>query len=189
MYVAHVCIYVCCSDSAGVCGNVCGVSGVVNGCGFHFKQKHSTDLCIYTVKSIVQYYNYYNSPVYSCFLDASKAFDRVNHWTMFKKLILRGVPIIIVRMLCFWYRSQQLCIQWGKTRSSFFTISIGVRQGGILSPKLFSVYMDDLSNLLISSGIGCFLDKVCFNHVFYADDLCLNGAMRNCTSRITEYMS
>ena len=65
---------------------------------FGFKQKHSTDLCIYTVKSIIQYYNYYNSPVYTCFLDASKAFD---HWTMFKKLILRGVPIIIVRMLCF----------------------------------------------------------------------------------------
>ena len=33
--------------------------------------------------------------------------------------------------------------------------------------------MDDLSNLLISSGICCFLDKVCFNHVIYADDLCL----------------
>ena len=76
-------------------------------------------------------------------------------------------------MLCFWYRSQQLCIQWGKTRLSFFTISNGVRQGGILSPKLFLVYIDDLSKLLISSGIGCFLDKVCFNHVFYADDLCL----------------
>ena len=33
--------------------------------------------------------------------------------------------------------------------------------------------MDDLSKLLISSGIGCFIDNVCFNHVFYADDLCL----------------
>ena len=55
---------------------------------FGFKQKHSTDLCIYTVKSIIQYYNYYNNPVYTCFLDASKAFDRVNHWTMFKKLLL-----------------------------------------------------------------------------------------------------
>ena len=153
---------------------------------FGFKQKHSTDLCIYTVKSSVQYYNYYNSPVYTCFLDASKAFDRVNHWTMFKKLILRGVPIIIVRMLCFWYRSQQLCIQWGKTRSSFFTISNGVRQGGILSPKLFSVYMDDLSNLLISSGIGCFLDKVCFNHVFYADDLCL---MAPCAIALQELLN
>ena len=34
MYVAHVCFYVCCSDSAGVCGDVCGVSGVVKSCGF-----------------------------------------------------------------------------------------------------------------------------------------------------------
>ena len=35
---------------------------------FSFKQQHSTDICIYTVKSIIQYYNYYNSPVYTCFL-------------------------------------------------------------------------------------------------------------------------
>ena len=48
---------------------------------FGFKQKHSTDLCIDTIKSIMQYYNYYSSPVYTCFLDASKAFDRINHWT------------------------------------------------------------------------------------------------------------
>ena len=37
----------------------------------------------------------------------------------------------------------------------------------------FLVYMDDLSNLLISSGVRCFLNNVCFNHVFYADDVCL----------------
>ena len=55
----------------------------------------------------------------------------------------------------------------------FFIISNGVRQGGKLSPQLFSVYIDDLSSLLISFGNGCFLDKVCFNHVFYADDQCL----------------
>ena len=122
--------------------------------------------------------------MYTSFLDTSKVFDRVNHWTMFKKLILRGVPIIIVRMFCFWYRSQQLCIQWGKTRSSFFTISNGVRQGRILSPKLFFVYMDDLSNLLISSGIGCFLDKVGFNHVFYADDLCLMAPYANALQEV-----
>ena len=32
VYVAHVCFYACCSDSAGVCGDVCDVSGVVKGC-------------------------------------------------------------------------------------------------------------------------------------------------------------
>ena len=61
----------------------------------------------------------------------------------------------------------------GKHEVLFFTISNGVRQCGILSPKLFSVYMDDLSRLLINSGIGCFIDNVCFSHVFAADDLCL----------------
>ena len=153
---------------------------------FGFKQKQSTDLCIYTVKSIIQYYNYYSSPVYTCFLDASKAFDRINHWTMFKQLILRNVPSILIRILCFWYRSQELCILWGNTRSSFFTISNGVRQGGILSPKLFSVYMDDLSKLLINSGIGCFIDNVGFNHVFYADDLCL---MAPCALALQELLN
>ena len=33
--------------------------------------------------------------------------------------------------------------------------------------------MDNFSKLLINYGIGCFIDNACFNHVFYADDLCL----------------
>ena len=63
----------------------------------------------------------------------------------------------------------------GKTKSLFFTITNGIRQGGILSPKLFSVYMDDLSKMLNDSDMGCYVDNVCVNHVFYADDLCLNA--------------
>ena len=140
---------------------------------FGFKKKHSTDLCIFTVKSTIKYYNMYNSPVYSCFLDASKAYDRVNHWTLFKKLLKRSISVIIVRILMFWYSNQNLCIKWGTQKSSFFTISNGVRQGGILSPVLFSIYMDDLSVLLSQSGIGCHIEGLCINHVFYADDLCL----------------
>ena len=73
----------------------------------------------------------------------------------------------------FWYSNQNLCIKWGTQKSSFFTISNGVRQGGILSPVLFSIYMDDLSVLLSQSGIGCHIEGLCINHVFYADDLCL----------------
>ena len=50
---------------------------------FGFKTKHSADMCIFTVKSIIKCYTGHNTPVYTCFLDASKAFDRVNHWTLF----------------------------------------------------------------------------------------------------------
>ena len=127
----------------------------------------------------------YNSPVYSCFLDASKAYDRVNHWTLFKKLLKRSISVIIVRILMFWYSNQNLCIKWGTQKSSFFTISNGVRRGGILSPVLFSIYMDDLSVLLSQSGIGCHIEGLCINHVFYADDLCL---MAPCAIALQEHL-
>ena len=55
-------------------------------------------------------------------------------------------------------------------KSAFFTISNGVRQGGILCPRLFSVYMNDLSIMLIKSGLGCPINNTCVNRVFYADD-------------------
>ena len=55
----------------------------------------------------------------------------------------------------------------------YFYVSNGVRQGGILSPKLYSVYMyvDDLSDYLVQSQIECHVDHVCVNHVMYADDI------------------
>ena len=63
---------------------------------FGFKPQHGADLWIYTVKSVIKYYNLCNSPVFTCFLDASKAYDRVNHWSLFKKLLKQSVTIVVV---------------------------------------------------------------------------------------------
>ena len=57
--------------------------------------------------------------------------------------------------------------------SDYFYVSNGVRQGGILSPKLYSVYVDDLLYYLVKSQIACQIDNICVNHVMYADDICL----------------
>ena len=104
---------------------------------FGFKSKHSTDFCIYTVKSVLKYYTQHHSPVYTCFLDASKAFDKINHFKLFRNLLDRKTPIVIVRILLFWYSKQCVCVKWGTCISDYFSISNGVRQGGILSTKLF----------------------------------------------------
>ena len=49
----------------------------------------------------------------------------------------------------------------------------GVKQGGILSPSLFNVYMNNLSLSLNHSGIGGSLGNNLINHLCYTDDLCL----------------
>ena len=135
-------------------------------------------MCIYAVKDVVKYYNHFESPVYTCFLDASKAFDRINHWTLFSKLIARGVPCPLVRIILYWYRTQKVCVKWGKLNSSYFGVSKGDRQGGILSLKLFSVYVDELSMTLSAAKTGCIIhvNDIFRNHVFYADDQCIMSA-------------
>ena len=104
---------------------------------------------------------------------SSKAFDRVNFWLLFQKLLSRNVPLFIVRILAMWYTHQKMCIRWGNAISPSFTVSNGVKQGGIISPILFNVYMDGLSVLLNSSNIGGQIGYTFLNHLCYADDLCL----------------
>ena len=138
---------------------------------FGFKKQHSTDMCIYVLKELIHKYNDLSSSVFVGFLDASKAFDRVNHYKLFSKLSGRGVPQFLVRLLVFWYSKQTMIVSWGNAVSQPFTVSNGVRQGGILSPFLFSVYMDDLSNRLKDCRTGCVLGNLIVNHLMYADDL------------------
>ena len=64
-------------------------------------------------------------------------------------------------------------LAWNFLLDSVIIRLYNIRQGGILSPKLYSVYVDDLSEYLVKSQIGCHIDNVCVNHVMYADDICL----------------
>ena len=51
-----------------------------------------------------------DSPIYACFLDASKAFDLVNHERLFTKFLRRGFPVALVRLLISWYREQRMSV-------------------------------------------------------------------------------
>ena len=66
-----------------------------------------------------------------------------------------------------------MCVKWGKVTSAYFNVSNGVRQGGVLSPKLFAIYVDDLSYELNLCKSGYYIDDHCMNHLLYAEDICL----------------
>ena len=139
---------------------------------FGFKSSHSTDLCIYTLKEFIDYYKTRGTTVYITFLDSSKAFDRIDHWLLFDKMIKKGVPLFIIKLLVFWYSRQRMFVRLGNTCSTSFCVTNGVKQGGIILPMLFNLYMDDLSVKLNCSGIGGYIGISFINHLCYADDLC-----------------
>ena len=84
--------------------------------------------------------------------------DRIDHWLLFKKLISKDVPLFIIRLLVV---------------SSSFGVSNSVKQGGILSPTSFNIYIDSLSTSLNSTNIRGHTDGQLLKHLCYADDLCM----------------
>ena len=140
---------------------------------FGFKPGLSTTLCTGTVKNVISHFLHRGSSVFGCFLDASKAFDLVKHSILFEKLVSRGLPNVVVRFLSRWYTQQMLSVRWDDTYSRKFGVSNGVRQGGVLSPILFAIYLDTLLCQLQSSDIGCSLGGVYAGAFAYADDVVL----------------
>ena len=87
-------------------------------------------------------------------LDASKAFDKVLHNGLFVKMLNRDIPVSLVRILVFWYSDLSLAVIWNGVTGECFKAVCGVRQGGVLSPYLYSSYVDELIDALRSSGLA-----------------------------------
>ena len=106
---------------------------------FGFKQGHGTELCVLTLKEIVRYYTSQGSNIFTCYLDASMAFDKISHILLFRKLFSRNIPTYLIRILWFWYRNQYLVVKWQNKFSEEIHVNNGVRQGGIISPLVLNV--------------------------------------------------
>ena len=153
---------------------------------FGFEKGHSTDLCIFSLKEIINYYNSQGSPIFICYLDIQKAFDRVNFSILFKKLLARSVPVFIVKIIAFWYINQNIMIRWGNSISDPFKVSNGIKQGGLLSPFLFNLYVESLSLKLNACGMGCIIGNILVNHLCYADDMVLLAPSKRGLQRLLD---
>ena len=86
--------------------------------------------------------------------------------------------------LLYMYTNQSLCVNWNSNFSKEFCVSNCVKQGAILSPTLFNVYIDGLLVKLRDSGIGCHIGCNYFRALAYADDLVLLCPSRTGASKM-----
>ena len=121
------------------------------------------------VKNVVSRYIHNGSPVLGCFLDASKAFDLIDHCILFDTLMKRGLPSPVVRFLA---SLQKMKVRWDKSLTEPFSLSSGVCQGSVISPHLFPV-IDSLLLDLCDSGVGCYWGCSFVGAFSYADDMVL----------------
>jgi len=98
-------------------------------------------------------------------LDIAKAFDKVNHYGILVQLAKRRVPVFLLNLFEAWLLNCSTCVKWQDIYSDFFVLYAGVRQGSVLSPAFFALYIDEVISKLNKYNLGL--------TIVYADDILL----------------
>ena len=137
---------------------------------FGFRQGLSTAHCSWLVMEVCGHFLRRKSEVCVALMDCSMAFDKCLFGKLFQKLSVK-LPAIVVRALLWVYQEQTGCVKLAGRKSPTFTLTNGTRQGSVLSPALWCVYIDDLLKELRSLKLGCYVGGVWMGACAYADDL------------------
>ena len=111
-----------------------------------FRKKYSTIDHVFTLHAIVQsQLNKKGRKLYVAFVDFKKAFDNVNHSKLLEVLYGEGVNGKFYNIIKSMYEKLMSCVRTGNQMSRSFKCTKGVRQGCVLSPTLFSVFINQLA--------------------------------------------
>ncbi len=136
-----------------------------------FKKNSSCAHAIYAIKETVSINTKRNRRTYVCFIDASKAFDKVNRCKLWIKMLKSDIPVYLTLSLIEYYNSSLMLVQNDESVSDIFATKVGVKQGGVISPKLFNIYVEDLIKRVESMNCGILIGKILMDILLYADDI------------------
>ena len=133
-----------------------------------FRRKYSTVDNVYNLCAIVNLKLNEKKKVYAFFVDFRAAFDKVSRQQLFYKLNTLGISTKFVNFIRCIYKTTKFKVWSGKDYSEEFETIIGLKQGCLMSPILFSLYMNDLHDCLKG---GLYIDDLNVRVLLYADDI------------------
>ena len=113
-----------------------------------FRKGYSTTDHIFNLKRLIDLYLFRGKKLYCAFIDYKKAFDSVNRVYLWQKLLSNNVDGKMFRIIHSLYANAKSCVQIGNSTSACFSSNIGICQGENLSPILFSLFLNDLSEFI-----------------------------------------
>jgi len=138
-----------------------------------FMPGRSTCDCLATLCNIAQWRQDFGHPTFAAFVDLRAAFDSLSRPAFWLLLTRLGILDKIVRLFRVLYNFVS-CVRTGGTRSSWFKIEAGVRQGCVLSPDSFATGMDWLLDRTVEyCSIGVAFGQSSFTDLDFADDVSL----------------
>ena len=105
---------------------------------FGFSVGRGCNKVIFAFDNTVKYFRDRHSNVFLSELDVTKAFDRLNHFSVMKCLLERGFPNQVVNVFLIWFKNMRACIKWGCNKSVYFDIKSDCPEGNILGQKFFN---------------------------------------------------
>jgi hypothetical protein len=79
-------------------------------------------------------------PLYKCFVDLTKAYDKVDRDTLWKVLLLRGIPPRLVQLIQALHCGAQATVRVDGAMSEAFNLERGLKQGSVFAPLLFNIF-------------------------------------------------
>ena len=147
---------------------------IINKTQIGFCKKARTSDHIFVLNSLIEkYVKTGKDKLYICFVDFRKAFDKVIHTGILYKLLQHTHNGIFYQILKSMYSDDKLCVKVEDKMTNFFKYEVGVRQGDVLSPTLFKLFVNDLPDTLSNIPDNVNLDNEKIPCLLYADDLVL----------------
>eukprot|EP00732_Lithocolla_globosa_P001293 Lithocolla_globosa_v1_NODE_618_length_3583_cov_3.898810.p2 type:complete len:433 gc:universal NODE_618_length_3583_cov_3.898810:1533-2831(+) len=115
-----------------------------------------------------------SGPVVAVFLDIVRAYDTVKHVSLFAALWRDGIRGRTWLLFRNWYAN--LCTQVrlrGQETTDFFRQLCGTRQGSVLSPLFFVLFMNELVTMVKDEGVGLDIDGELLSSLLIMDDVVL----------------
>jgi hypothetical protein len=140
---------------------------------FGFKQQRSTLHPLFLLKEVINKHLEENMPLYIAMLDSEKAYDSVWRDGIFFKLIRKIDTQFWIILRDYYSKSDGIFKINGIMDESVVNIKRGVKQGGVLSPKLFNYFINELFIELEKTGFGCKIADKNVPIMGYCDDTML----------------